>query len=67
MVINKKGITMPEAIIEYKDGTKERFDFFHGGIYSAHKKAEELLEEKGHLAKRIYTTDWENDIDDILK
>ncbi len=58
---------MPEAIIEYLDGTKKRYDFFCGGEFMAAEKAAQLLAKEGHLAKRIYTTDWENDVSDSFK
>jgi len=58
---------MPAAVIEYKDGTKKQYDFMRGGLYMAAQKARELLADEGSAAKTIYTTDWENDIDDILK
>lgn len=59
---------MPYAVIEYLDGTKKEYSFYRGGgEFMAAKKAMELLVDDGHLAKSIYTINWDNDLDDILK
>lgn len=58
---------MPSAVIEYSDGTKQEYDFLRGGEAAASEKAVELLEKEGHLADYIYTLNWENDLDNVLK
>jgi hypothetical protein len=58
---------MPEAIIEYKNGTKKVFDYFYGGEFMAAQKASELFRDEGHLASHIYTINWENELDDVYK
>lgn len=58
---------MPYAVIEYLDGTRKEYDFFYGGEAGAAQKAMELFVDEGYLAKRIYTINWDNDLDDILK
>lgn len=58
---------MPSTVIEYLDGTKKEYDFFRGGEYMAHYKAEELLQDEGHLARCIYTVGYYGDYEEYKR